>query len=169
MYTDFTKQENPRGEACRKVQRLFATNDWVIRHAKCKEQDVVVHSNEEGDRVCRRCFEEGSDQRFLSRMAHLVSDLDAARVLRWKMFSTDTVSERIEGLKKKAIYNRRCKTTYDNMLSLDVQALHKKVSRNNLGKIFPHFCNLQFCNDLQRHATSMFFHVFSTSLQHNHA
>ena len=139
LYMDFSSSENPKGEACKQAQRLFATNDWIIKHSKCTEEDAVIHSSAEGDHVCRRCFELGSDQRFLSRMTHVVSDMDAARLLYWKMFATETVSERIEGLKNKVIYKRRCKNSYDNMLSWTVETLHRKVSRNHLDRIFHNF------------------------------
>ena len=77
----------------------------------------------------KKCFDLGSEQRFLSRISSFLLDLDSARVLWSRCFASETVDQRIEELKEKVIYKRRSKTAYDKMFAKPVEQLHKEAGR----------------------------------------
>ena len=65
--------------------------------------------------------------RFLSKVCSAVFDLDAARILYARNFASDKIDQTIAEMKKKAIYTHRCKTMYDKMFAMPVDALHRQA------------------------------------------
>jgi hypothetical protein len=112
-----------------KVTAHCTEKDWTIQHSKCDGEKATVYTGSDGSSVCKKCFDLGSEQRFLSRISSFLLDLDSARVLWSRCFASETVDQRIEEIKEKVIYKRRSKTAYDKMFAKSVEQLHKEAGR----------------------------------------
>ena len=128
-YADFSVASTPSGETCMKVTAHYAEKDWTIQHSKCDGEKAIVYMSSDGSSVCKRCFDLGSEQRFLSRISSFLLDLDAARLLWSRCFASETVDDRIAELKEKALYKRRSKTAYEKMFAKPIEQLHKEARR----------------------------------------
>ena len=96
--------------------------------------------------------------RFLSRISALLLDMDAARLLHWRSFASETVDERIEELRQKSVYLKRSKSIYEKIISLSVQDLHSQAGSSRTNKHileFSRFCWILKCSLL----------IFSTLVQ----
>ena len=110
-----------------KVTPHWQEQDWTVQHAKCEGNAATVYTGSDGHQVCKRCFDLGSEQRFLSRISSFLLDLDAAQLLHCRLFASDTVDAKMAELREKAIYRRRSKTAYEKVFEKDDAKLHKEA------------------------------------------
>lgn len=65
-YADLSMSNDPlAGETCMRIERHFADSDWTIQHSKCSREKSILHTAEDGNHVCQKCFDNCNDQRLL--------------------------------------------------------------------------------------------------------
>eukprot|EP00435_Cladocopium_sp_Y103_P015076 s3656_g3.t1 len=129
IYADLSVTATPSGEACMKVTAHLQEKDWTLQHSKCAGEKSIVYKGSDGCHVCKKCFDLGNDQKFLTRISSFLQDMDSARLLWSRCFATETVEQRIDELREKVVYKRRSKTAYEKMFAKPVEQLHKEARR----------------------------------------
>lgn len=123
------------GKACHKIEKLCQERDWRMRHAGCDpNEQTLIHRDDQGSEVCSKCLELPSNQKYLSKVAGFVVDLDAARLLSSLVFDSENHEKLVKAMCEKACYKRRCKVQYDRLMALSVESLHKHVRQVWSGK-----------------------------------
>ena len=135
-YHDFSPDNAPKGVVIHKVTKVCNSGDWVLQHRKCTEDNAPkqVRRHGENEATCYDCFNLASDPKFISRIAGLLLDMEAARILWHRMFAQEKLPGYIEQLKQSTLYLRRSKSTLDHFLGMTDSQLHAKVSSQWFGR-----------------------------------
>lgn len=104
--TEFSCQQTVMGDATHDVSRHDKTGDWTIRCNRCIGVDIEteVLLGKDGHATCVKCRDLGNCQKFMSRIASLVQNIDMARLLHCRMFSSGDVECLLQELRESTCY-----------------------------------------------------------------